>query len=662
MKNPLYAAEHDEDRKPPMYNRQDIALMLHADNYARKHHDWPLVSSTEILHLNARLIRAAIHHSQFFDTTELLLVNNEHNIAVLRSPHDDFRQQFPFVDTILNAFPGKLIVAGGSVYKAFQSSGYQDETTNEYHYEMLGQCDVDFFFIDCTEQEVDTIIRFTVKLLKTPRDYVKQLIGEIKQGVEDGDYDDNGLCIDRCQNTTTIYYAVGDDGDANDLNYRAEYDWLDAGGKLQFIHRVYPSAASVIGGFDLGVCMGFYDGHDFYATPFGAWSIANQTIILDVSRRSTSFEYRITKYITRCNCRLLIVNGSSVEAYQHLGHDEKLKLRICRPFWPVKGLKTLSYHMPAAEKYAGVEERIIEHDKKARIPMPELNIDNDEDREFVNTIFKNFGIDEETEHDYKLLSEKNFSLAGLKQNLNRFTCLGTVRDGMSDYDGGEFHDFSIEESNGIFAAQGKLDCITWRSATAVDAFDKPLIRYKLHPNFHEGVQEYEDDSEVEGMSMYLDAARRWFSPEQIANLKAGPITPPQRLPIHPEIFKQYVVELRQRVAGNIALAQEKALQGITILMENPGRQWTASRNPLVSDVRDYYHPILLQKRGPLLIGISHEVYALLRLAQLKSDSVWRWLPKDVLKLILATLIQLLAEDGTRLLLREDDRPASLASH
>jgi hypothetical protein len=147
----------------------------------------------------------------------------------------------------------------------------------------------------------------------------------------------------------------------------------------------------------------------------------------------------------------------------------------------------------------------------------------------------------------------------------------------------------------------------------------------------------------------LDALSRWFSPEQIAAMKNGPIEPPQKVPLVTDLFEKYGDDLRERVKVNIALSQEKAARGVTIIRDNPGRQWTASWNPVVSDVRQYYDPRLLDNKGPLLIGIPHEVYALLRLAQMQSESVWRWLPRDVFKLIMTALAKLLAEDGNRIL-------------
>jgi hypothetical protein len=81
--------------------------------------------------------------------------------------------------------------------------------------------------------------------------------------------------------------------------------------------------------------------------------------------------------------------------------------------------------------------------------------------------------------------------------------------------------------------------------------------------------------------------------------------------------------------------------GIKWMTESPGRQWTASFNPIVS-TDDWYNKSF---RNPLKIGISNEVYVLLRLAQKQRRGVFAFLNKDIVKLICQWVCQLMAEDG-----------------
>ena len=66
--------------------------------------------------------------------------------------------------------------------------------------------------------------------------------------------------------------------------------------KFQFILRLYPSIAHILGGFDISISQVAYDGSCYWATKLGAWSIARQCVLVDVTRASPSFAYRIEKY------------------------------------------------------------------------------------------------------------------------------------------------------------------------------------------------------------------------------------------------------------------------------------------------------------------------------------------------------------------------------
>lgn len=59
----------------------------------------------------------------------------------------------------------------------------------------------------------------------------------------------------------------------------------------QFVLRLYDFPDQVLGGFDLSCCaLGYSPSRGWFGTPLGAWSVATNTVILDTSRRSTSFE------------------------------------------------------------------------------------------------------------------------------------------------------------------------------------------------------------------------------------------------------------------------------------------------------------------------------------------------------------------------------------
>jgi hypothetical protein len=86
----------------------------------------------------------------------------------------------------------------------------------------------------------------------------------------------------------------------------------------QFVHRIYPSPLHVIGGFDLGPGMVYYDGVALWTTPFGAFSIANGVIIGDTSRRSSTYEARIAKYVRSKGMSLVLCNTIETRVCQYV--------------------------------------------------------------------------------------------------------------------------------------------------------------------------------------------------------------------------------------------------------------------------------------------------------------------------------------------------------
>jgi hypothetical protein len=91
----------------------------------------------------------------------------------------------------------------------------------------------------------------------------------------------------------------------------------------QFIHRIYPDISSIIGGFDLSASAIAYNEKEIYTTPLGCWSLINKAIIIDMGRRSTSYEHRLKKY-NRYGFRLIfpgltkeIIDNELVKIYNN---------------------------------------------------------------------------------------------------------------------------------------------------------------------------------------------------------------------------------------------------------------------------------------------------------------------------------------------------------
>jgi hypothetical protein len=186
---------------------------------------------------------------------------------------------YPYILELLSEFP-QLIACGGSIFKHL----HQKQNNN----------DIDLFFVDEEVEKHGNHIYFQEKqsrLLMTAVKFLadKWLSHKSSKAFPGHDYEDNWtkqtkVFIKRSTHVTTVY-----------LHEHDEYF------TFQFIHRVYPSIGSILGGFDLSPCKIGCDGKHIYATELGAWSAFGRLLIIDTQTRSVSFETRISKYNTYCS-------------------------------------------------------------------------------------------------------------------------------------------------------------------------------------------------------------------------------------------------------------------------------------------------------------------------------------------------------------------------
>lgn len=607
--------------KKYLYSRNDIGKMLFADNFARNTMSPTLVPYSEIRKLGER-IRSKEQYSELFNKDEVLMVSGRYNNSDIRAlvynPVEILRRSFVFIDNIIHRFPGKLIVAGGSIFKACTRICYNDMVPG----------DADIFFINCTTDEVKEIIAYAWNLIKNPRRYGDALLNEVG--------DDYACCIHRTQNTTSLYYDFHEGFSPEMLpdlcnNY------------IQFIHRIYPSKEAVIRGFDLSPAMAFYDGTDIYATRLGAWSIATRTIILDPSRRSTSYEYRIVKYINEYSCGLVIPNGSSTELYREQDMNDDLSHRYCRYFQPITNMKILSTHTPIAYKL--YDDTIdddcfdyIQRTKYTNSKVLELVGDDHPNYDKIEEL-----LNSETNGKVKYPLDNGKIPGEFKERDVNFSVCCFQSGGISDYDGGECDKNNLEKANAIFAARGNIDAIIWTS------IEQPDIKYDIPHEFRSHITEKARDTKYH-TPQHL---RRWFGYELAEKMMQGYTLDYNYIEVNRGLFHKSCLELCARIKENIRIAREKADTGITIMIENPGRQWTSSYNPVVSDVRDYYHPSLLDGTvgtGPLIIGIPNDIYITLRAGHLDKGSTLSSLSRDTFKLIMTALAKTIAQEGDVILM------------
>lgn len=69
--------------------------------------------------------------------------------------------------------------------------------------------------------------------------------------------------------------------------------------KYQFIFRIYNSISEILHGFDIGSSAIGYNTTNTYVTSLGKFAYEYNCNIIDTTRRSTSYEHRLTKYFNR---------------------------------------------------------------------------------------------------------------------------------------------------------------------------------------------------------------------------------------------------------------------------------------------------------------------------------------------------------------------------
>uniref|UniRef100_A0A6C0CFN5 Uncharacterized protein n=1 Tax=viral metagenome TaxID=1070528 RepID=A0A6C0CFN5_9ZZZZ len=251
------------------------------DAISRKIRSWPILSDAEMAEMADRTARLRdgtenpeggypiSHHLYDFQLPEISWKTQETvalNVLEARFPHS--------ID-LLKHFRGRIMAAGGAVFKAL----YADSAD-----------DIDFFFVDpevehlapsVAKERYDNLLAEAIAFLSS-----RWLAAPMKADYIDatGQETIGNVHVMRSEFVTTVR-----------LISNHFYDI-----KYQFIHRVYPSIGSVLGGFDLGPAMVATDGYRLLATELGAYSAFSRIILMDTSRRSTSFEHRLGKYARLC--------------------------------------------------------------------------------------------------------------------------------------------------------------------------------------------------------------------------------------------------------------------------------------------------------------------------------------------------------------------------
>lgn len=586
-----------ETAKPTQIRDDPVRAILSLDLLSRRTQKWPLVPShlwghfydynwfsQDNPYLSSRSNRYK-KHAYSVDTSKQMKINSIDRILKL----------YPALQVLLLENFGKMALCGG----IFTS-------------DWISTSDVDLFFHNCTVSEAETMIRNAVIYLASDPQRAAG-VDRVKQHHETNHtYEAQ---IERRLYVTNVVITI-------------RYLYHGASNfevrKYQFIHRIYPSLDNIIGGFDLGAAMIAYDGETLWATELGAWCAANKTIIVDLSRRSTTFAQRLEKYKNRDYN--ILIPGLSKNMTEH-GHTPSKAQALKRRAEGIAKLQEVAMEYGIIFKggfegydYNGhhlppIEDRMTK-DLTTHIMGDSSHISRGGYPLFE---FEDFSIEPRSHHEYTHIDPMTKRI----QETENF------RKHDSDY-GDSFWIPSYGENglvkvNASVLANGYLEAATAVIFPSALKVKSPDVIGNLYDNLVKNpVVLYRTlyrDRQDEGL-IYRDRdKKRWAEYRNIVHK------------LDPDELEEAIAILDTRVEANAKIAREK-LKGMTWMTQDPQRQWTSSVNPVITDVRKYYG----QYYVPCTIGIDREIETCLRCCWKRKNCIVSCLPLDLFKMILRYLV------------------------
>ena len=225
-----------------------------------------------------------------YDTPTLVSPNFDYNNTVnLVSDIKEFKTLFYKKYKFLkNIDMDNLLIAGGSVSNIINKGSYNDSDVDFFVYGL----DVDKANWRVEKWIIDIInglktkkkkSRTTKKSKSKKKDYSSDDQEEVDDDEDNANNEnDNDITVDCTfiRNKNTIVILVN-------------------GIKVQIIFRLYKTISEILHGFDLGSSAVGFDGKEVYMTTLGKFCHEHVCNIVDVSRKSPSYEARLEKYFDR---------------------------------------------------------------------------------------------------------------------------------------------------------------------------------------------------------------------------------------------------------------------------------------------------------------------------------------------------------------------------
>ena len=568
------------DKSNIFFSHATIREQLTKDSYYRRKMKWPLIPMGEFSQFQCPNRK----YSRDRDV-DLLVVNESYYSEC--SSIDDYKENiiekiyhyFPMARILLEKYIGHLAICGG-IFSSILSNSIPN--------------DADFFFYNCTEEKANEILADCVAILTSLRIHSKSFCN-------DPDTDFSNIRIERQSHITTVRFAYKYRFQRYDGTFYEQSETNET--KYQFIHRIYPSLDTIIGGFDIGPCMVAFDGNDIYATPLGAFSIQNICMVVDTTRRSTSYNYRLIKYNNRGY--KIIFPGLRFKDFDFF--ESSLADRISQ----VEHLmERLGLRFTGHSDYGGYDNQQLTN----KISILNMDMNNLS----IKTKYYGFEICNPNKND-------------LDKTLKHH----------SDYSYRNVITTLLKRANGGALRCSNLDAvIIYKVITSQMSYDNAMNEYmKLRdsPKVHSDINSFKDiisnlkyhwyRRESNYYNLFAEYSNRVFN-SHIRSFQEDDVD--GWLKTCNEISDT----LLPRMAENIDKVETK-LKGVTWMVKNPQRQWTSSINPIMEDPRMFYGEHYTEFK----IGIPEAVETMLRLIYSRKTSTpgLSWLATDVFNLILELL-------------------------
>ena len=519
---------------------------------------------------------------------------------------------FPALPNILTKYEGKLAVCGGSLSRLFfwnfptEADGAQNNYTD---------FDCDIFFYNTDVNEAQAILLDCIGIMSAADGRSRQISYNPRTIIYRYEREDEKedpqfrTIVTHNANVVTLthFYKVGDE-------YRnIEY---------QFILRIYPSLDNIIGGFDLGSCMVAFDGKRIYATPLGAWSIANKFNVVDTTRRSTSYEFRLNK--AREQGYGIILPGIKEFDFNIDEKDEKTRIQRVIKFM-LENDVVLDVDMDYEQRYnklaffrakrkrlilgnkfdvsSGAYTNIIKRwlPPGWRMNEPQYVAYNLAEEEVLKR-YSDYG-------KFKVFPDTFRFVPGIQSSMlrcNNFSSLFVVREMSQNYD------------TAVREFQDLLDDPPIATDTE---YKKKAMQY-----LRECIND-EPEYSARNIISFLAEQTKEFTRLRldIQNCRSGALAVNDMIRWLDKITEVMILRMEtNRIQGR------KLLKGLTWRTENPGAQWTSSYNPIMEDPREFYG----KNYQSFKIGLDQEFAETMILIYKTTPWLRMSIPKEIFDLLM----------------------------